>query len=92
MYIAVCGSEVDKTDGLTEARARLLGRVIASKGYTLLTGGCDGIPQAAVLGATERGGRCEAVSPAANLESHINDYNFPTEGSLCVAGCSLSTW
>ena len=57
-----------------------MGREIGIRHYTLITGGCWGIPQEAVLGANELKGRCIGYSPAISIKEHMDVYHFPTEG------------
>jgi uncharacterized protein (TIGR00725 family) len=59
--------------------ARRLGRRIAERNCTIVTGACPGLPHAAVLGATEAGGISLGVSPALSREEHINVYNSPLQ-------------
>ncbi len=80
MKIAVYGSGDGRIESYAELKARELGKEIARKDCVLVTGGCHGLPQEAVLGAHELRGTCVAFSPAANLGSHVKDYGFPTEG------------
>jgi uncharacterized protein (TIGR00725 family) len=64
-----------------EARAlcRELGREIARRGCTIITGACPGLPQEAVLGAKEMGGLAVGVSPALCLDEHRHRYGSPYE-------------
>jgi uncharacterized protein (TIGR00725 family) len=59
--------------------ARLLGRQIAQRGCTIVTGACPGLPHAAVLGAHEEGGVSLGVSPALSCEEHVNVYGSPLQ-------------
>ncbi len=59
--------------------ARRLGRRIAERGCTIVTGACPGLPHAAVLGATEKGGASLGVSPALSREEHVNVYGSPLQ-------------
>jgi len=59
--------------------ARRLGRRIAERGATIVTGACPGLPHAAVLGAHERGGDSLGVSPALSREEHVNIYGSPLQ-------------
>lgn len=76
--IGVIGSGVDIGEEIKN-KARRIGREIAKYDAILLTGGCWGIPYAAVLGAKEVGGYTIAISPASNKEEHEKFYKFPTE-------------
>ena len=59
--------------------ARRLGRQIAKRGATIVTGACPGLPHAAVLGAHEEGGQSLGVSPALSREEHVNVYGSPLQ-------------
>jgi uncharacterized protein (TIGR00725 family) len=59
--------------------AKRLGRRIAERGATIVTGACPGLPHAAVLGATEAGGVSLGVSPANSREEHVNVYSSPLQ-------------
>jgi uncharacterized protein (TIGR00725 family) len=59
--------------------ARRLGRRIAERNCTIVTGACPGLPHAAVLGAAEAGGISLGVSPALSREEHINVYASPLQ-------------
>jgi uncharacterized protein (TIGR00725 family) len=59
--------------------ARRLGRRIAERNCTIVTGACPGLPHAAVLGAAEAGGISLGVSPALSREEHIDVYNSPLQ-------------
>jgi uncharacterized protein (TIGR00725 family) len=56
-----------------------LGRAIADAGCAIVTGGCPGLPHAAVVGCKERGGLTVGVSPALSLDEHVNVYGSPTD-------------
>lgn len=80
MKVGIFGSAAgsDKKDILEKARE--LGRELAKRGHTIITGGCIGMPQEVVLGANEAGGKCIAFSPAVDLESHLKDPAYTKEG------------
>ena len=59
--------------------AKRVGRRIAERGATIVTGACPGLPHAAVLGATEAGGTSLGVSPAHSREEHVNVYTSPLQ-------------
>jgi uncharacterized protein (TIGR00725 family) len=59
--------------------ARRLGRRIAERDCTIVTGACPGLPHAAVLGAHETGGVSLGVSPALSPEEHVNVYGSPLQ-------------
>lgn len=59
--------------------ARRLGRQIALRACTIVTGACPGLPHAAVLGAHEAGGVSLGVSPALSPEEHVQMYASPLQ-------------
>ncbi len=59
--------------------ARRVGRRIAQRGCTIVTGACPGLPHAAVLGAHEEGGSSLGVSPAYSREEHVNIFGSPLQ-------------
>lgn len=61
------------------ALAARLGRRIAERDCTIVTGACPGLPHAAVLGAHEANGISMGVSPALSPEEHVNVYGSPLQ-------------
>ncbi len=61
-------------------RMEQLGEEVANRGYTLVTGAAPGIPHAAVIGASRRGGFVVGISPALNFQEHVERYTSPTYG------------
>ncbi len=61
------------------ALARRVGKRIAQRGCTIVTGACPGLPHAAVLGAQEENGISLGVSPALSPEEHVNMYGSPLQ-------------
>jgi uncharacterized protein (TIGR00725 family) len=59
--------------------ARRMGRRIAERDCTIVTGACPGLPHSAVLGAHEADGESLGVSPALSREEHVNVYGSPLE-------------
>ena len=57
-----------------------MGRAIAESGCALITGGCPGLPQEAVVGARQAGGLVVGVSPALSETEHVERYDAPIEG------------
>jgi hypothetical protein len=80
MKIGVYGSAAGSIPNEVKRSAKEIGRQIARRECTLVTGGCPGLPYDAVLGAHELGGRCIGYSPATDLEAHTNLYKFPVSG------------
>ncbi|MFA7691903.1 MAG: hypothetical protein GX117_09515 [Candidatus Hydrogenedentes bacterium] len=77
--IGVMGSAGGEMDAEILERCTELGRAIADAGCAILTGGCPGLPHAAVVGCKERGGLTIGVSPALSIQEHIGRYNSPIE-------------
>jgi uncharacterized protein (TIGR00725 family) len=61
------------------ALAARMGRRIAERDCTIVTGACPGLPHAAVLGAHEANGISLGVSPALSPEEHVNLYGSPLQ-------------
>lgn len=89
LQIGVIGSS-QKGSGGTE-KAMQIGREIAKSDCYLLTGGCTGLPYAAVRGAKEEGGVTVGISPAESREEHVEKYRYPVEGHdlLIFTGAGL---
>ena len=61
-------------------KAYQIGTEIAQANAALLTGACPGLPYEAVKGCNDAGGISVGISPALNLNQHINYYHSPSEG------------
>ncbi len=79
VQIGVMGSAGGRITEPELALARRVGRRIAERGCTIVTGACPGLPHAAVLGATEAGGPSLGISPALSREEHVNVYGSPLQ-------------
>ncbi|HUA08086.1 MAG TPA: hypothetical protein VMA98_02360 [Candidatus Acidoferrales bacterium] len=79
MQIGVMGSAGGDITKPELELARRLGRRIAERGATIVTGASPGLPHAAVLGAHEAGGVSLGVSPALSREEHVNIYDSPLQ-------------
>ena len=77
--IGVMGSAGGEMVTETLERCEELGRAIADEGCAILTGGCPGLPHAAVIGCKEHGGLAIGVSPALSIDEHVNRYGSPTD-------------
>ena len=84
LQIAVLGSASAAEDSPEGTSASEIGRLVASTGAVLLTGGCSGLPHAAVLGARQAGGSTVGVSPAANREDHEQLYGYPMDSTILI--------
>ena len=80
LTIGVMGAAGGELDPEVCLRMRNLGRDVARRGYVLITGACPGLPHEAVLGAESADGFVVGISPALNLEEHVNRYRSPTRG------------
>lgn len=74
IQIGVMGSAGGAIADSDLALAARLGRRIAERDCTIVTGACPGLPHAAVMGAHERNGVSLGVSPALSPEEHVNVY------------------
>ena len=79
MKIGVYGSADRAMNKTIKEKAQKIGYAIAKSGAILVTGGCPGYPEEAVLGAKQAHGQCIAFSPALDLASH-KKLNYPTDG------------
>jgi uncharacterized protein (TIGR00725 family) len=85
MYkIAVLGSAKVPASSLIHEKAVVVGQAVANRGAILLTGGCPGLPHAAVLGARSKGGLTLAISPAKNRDEHAEVYAYPLDSHAIV--------
>lgn len=78
--IGVMGSAAAQVDEAATALAEQLGKAIARRGCTLITGACPGLPYAAVRGAKAADGLVVGVSPGLSQYEHVEKYGSPTEG------------
>ena len=80
LTIGVMGSAIGQLAPESLTRMHTLGRTVAERGCTLLTGACPGLPQAAVEGARAAGGLVVGISPGLSLYEHVHRYASPAEG------------
>ena len=66
-YVAVVGPSAPEDPGTTDA-AREAGRLLAERGYVVVTGGLGGVMAAAAEGASAAGGTAVALLPGARRE------------------------
>jgi hypothetical protein len=85
LSIAVMGSASAPVGDQEWARLVGLRRAIAERDCVLITGGCPGLPQAAVQGTKAVGGLVVGISPGLSLDEHVHQYGGPTEGFQYVA-------
>jgi uncharacterized protein (TIGR00725 family) len=80
LAIGVMGSASGEHDPEVLERCRTLGKTIAQRGCTLITGACPGLSYAAVEGAHANGGLVVGISPGLSLAEHLGKYRSPVEG------------
>jgi uncharacterized protein (TIGR00725 family) len=78
MTVGVMGSAGGNMQEQVRQTVRHLGSCIARRGYVLITGACPGLPHEAAQGARQEKGIVVGISPALNLEEHVNKYHSPT--------------
>ncbi len=79
LTIGVMGAADDTCPDAVRARAAELGRVIAHRGFILVTGACPGLPLECARGARELGGWSVGISPALSLDEHVHRYRSPAD-------------
>ncbi len=79
IQIGVMGSAGGDISEAELTLATRMGRRIAERKCTIVTGACPGLPHAAVLGAHEASGISLGVSPALSPEEHVNVYGSPLQ-------------
>jgi uncharacterized protein (TIGR00725 family) len=82
--VAVLGSAVIERDSPERRKARRIGELVAGRGHVLLTGGCTGLPHAAVAGAKSAGGITVAISPARDRAEHRDIYHYPLDSGVVL--------
>lgn len=82
--IAVLGSASIPGDSVEGRQAYRVGQLVAMEQCILLTGGCTGLPHAAVNGATSAGGITVAISPAKNRQEHESVYRYPLDSRVVL--------
>ena len=80
LAIGVMGSASGTYDAEILARCTLLGRTIAERAGTLITGACPGLSYAAVQGAKAAGGLVVGISPGLSRDEHVLKYRSPVDG------------
>jgi len=80
MSVGVMGSAGGKIENKVCQLVHQLGAAIAKRGFVLITGACPGIPHEAAKGAKQASGIVVGISPALNLQEHIQKYHSPTWG------------
>jgi hypothetical protein len=80
LAFGVMGSASGELDVKVVDAVRRLGSAIARGGWTLVTGGCPGLPYAAVEGAKAAGGLVVGISPALSEAEHVQRFDAPVAG------------
>ncbi len=80
MAVGVMGSAGGDLDSEVCDKVRRFGEFVGKRNHVLITGAAPGLPQYAVLGAKSAGGMVVGVSPALNLQEHVQRYRSPTRG------------
>ena len=80
LAVGVMGSASGSMPDDVRMAARRLGRAVAVRGCTLITGACPGLPYAAVEGAKGAGGLVVGISPALGEPDHVRRFHSPVRG------------
>ena len=80
LAIGVMGSAGGVVQDKVRQTLYQLGQEIGRRGYVLVTGVAPGLPHDSVLGAKSEGGLVIGISPALNLQEHVERYKSPTRG------------
>lgn len=80
MWIGVFGANLEDVPEDVKEKARQIGREIAKRNHTTVTGACRGLPYLAALAASELGGETIGFSPATGVKSHRETFRYPTSG------------
>ena len=67
-----------------ESIAEKLGAAIAKRGFVLLTGATTGLPDLVSRAAGANGGLTIGISPAADREEHVTQWELPPDGSEVI--------
>lgn len=78
--IGVMGSASGAITKKSMDLAYRVGKAVAHHNCILINGACDGVPYASTQGAAENDGTVIGISPAKDLDDHVNRYKFPTKG------------
>ena len=79
LAIGVMGSASGTHEAEVLARCNALGRTIAERGCTLITGACPGLSYAAVEGARTAGGLIVGISPGLSRDEHVGASRYGGE-------------
>lgn len=81
MKCAVIGGSVlpPDFDDTQRKECERLGQWMASAGFEILTGACDGYPYMVSRGVLDAGGKVVGYSPAKNAEEHEQEFQHPLD-------------
>jgi uncharacterized protein (TIGR00725 family) len=79
LTVGVMGSAGNEAAGDVIGKSLSLGKIIAQRGYVLITGACPGLPYECASGAKMTGGLSIGISPALSLDEHIHKYQSPVD-------------
>ena len=79
LTICVSGAAQGPTVDMDYRIAFEIGKKIAERGHTIITGATVGLPDWAAQGAKSVGGKSIGISPAQSYKEHIKKYRLPTE-------------
>lgn len=82
--VAVLGGADVPEESETGRKAWRIGHAVAHGEAILLTGGCGGLPHAALVGARDADGISVAISPASNMGEHTAVYSYPVDSLVIV--------
>jgi len=82
--IAVLGSATEPVGETQRSQAYVIGKAIALAGGIVLTGGCPGVPYAAVQGAADSHGMAIGISPACDIREHEDLYRYPVRSQILI--------
>lgn len=80
MKISVYGSALGGITPELRGLATVVGRYIAARGHTIITGACPGLPQEAQCGAyyaAPKIGKVIGFSPGVDVQDHVKRFGFP---------------
>lgn len=79
LSVGVMGSAGSDHDSEIVDNCRTLGKTIAERGLTLITGACPGLPYECAMWAKRVGGLSVGISPALSLDEHVHKYCSPAD-------------
>lgn len=79
LTVGVMGSASGEFTSAARELSYALGRTVAERGFTLITGACPGLPYECARGARSQGGLSVGISPALSLDEHVHKYLSPSD-------------